>query len=253
MATPADRGGLRRAEAAEASRSETPTNGSELQEQSLKVRVGVASAHPTRRAGDTHRNAAQVATAAACKRERAAPAGGPSRRPPALVDRLSGRALGQLPLLRRVGPRLALGQALLGLQQPTHHQQLPIRSSRAWLAACRSGSLTALTRVARGPRHAPPGSSAAGPPSSPPSPSSPLPPSQSSSGSLLTTWSWRTILMTWWMRISFGGRGSVRPVLITLWHCAAHSLLTDGAHTPGRRSTRGWQVCRSGAQWWTGL
>jgi hypothetical protein len=40
------------------------------------------------------------------------------------VDRLSDRAPGQLPLLRRVGPGLALGEALLGLQQPTKHQQL---------------------------------------------------------------------------------------------------------------------------------
>jgi len=32
------------------------------------------------------------------------------------------------------------------------------------------------------------------------------------------------------------------------WDCAAHSLLTDGAHTPGRPSTRTWQACRSGAQ-----
>jgi hypothetical protein len=33
----------------------------------------------------------------------------------------------------------------------------------------------------------------------------------------------------------------------------AHSLLTDGAHTPGRLRTRPWQVRRSGAQWWTRL
>src|SRR5215217_5590926 len=38
-ATPADRGGRRRAEAAEASRSKTPTNGAELRKQSLKTEV----------------------------------------------------------------------------------------------------------------------------------------------------------------------------------------------------------------------
>jgi hypothetical protein len=33
----------------------------------------------------------------------------------------------------------------------------------------------------------------------------------------------------------------------------AHRLLTDGAHTPGRPSTRRLQGCRSGAQRWTRL
>jgi hypothetical protein len=37
------------------------------------------------------------------------------------------------------------------------------------------------------------------------------------------------------------------------WDCAAHSLLTHGAHTPGRPSTRTWQACRSGAQGWMRL
>jgi hypothetical protein len=37
------------------------------------------------------------------------------------------------------------------------------------------------------------------------------------------------------------------------WDCAVHGLLIHGAHTPGRRSTRTWQACRSGAQGWTHL
>src|SRR5215218_1062058 len=52
------------------------------------------------------------------------PRGGAIREPPALVDRLPDRALAQRSPLRRGGARLAPGEALLGLQQPTHHQQL---------------------------------------------------------------------------------------------------------------------------------
>ena len=40
------------------------------------------------------------------------------------MDRSLSLALGQVQLLHRVGPRLAPGEALLGLQQPTHYQQL---------------------------------------------------------------------------------------------------------------------------------
>jgi hypothetical protein len=68
--------------------------------------------------------ACQVTRAAACKQERAAPAGGPSGTPPALLDRLPDRTLAQIQPLRRLGRRLALGGALFGLQQPMHHQQL---------------------------------------------------------------------------------------------------------------------------------
>jgi hypothetical protein len=52
------------------------------------------------------------------------PPGGPSGTPPALLDRLPDRTLAQIQPLRRLGRRRALGEALLGLQQPIHHQQL---------------------------------------------------------------------------------------------------------------------------------
>jgi len=51
-------------------------------------------------------------------------AGGAKRKPPALVNRLPDEALRQLQPLHLVGSSLALGEALLGLQQPMHHQQL---------------------------------------------------------------------------------------------------------------------------------
>jgi hypothetical protein len=50
--------------------------------------------------------------------------------------------------LHRIGWPLALGQALLGLQQPTNHQQLAHQVIQAWRAACQSGSVTALTSSA---------------------------------------------------------------------------------------------------------
>jgi hypothetical protein len=61
-----------------------------------------------------------------------------------------------------------------------------------------------------------------------------------------TTSSW-TCCQTWQGRLPLG---AARPSVLG---GAAHSLLTDGAHTPGRPSTRRWQACRSGAQRWTRL
>src|SRR4029453_2692942 len=62
---------------------------------------------------------------AACKlRAGGSRRGGRSGKPPALMDRLpNSSAWGLLPL-HRVGPSLPLGETLLGLQQPMHHQQL---------------------------------------------------------------------------------------------------------------------------------
>jgi hypothetical protein len=47
-----------------------------------------------------------------------------------------------------VTPRLMLGEAFLGLQQPMHHQQLAHQVVEAWLAVRQFGSLTALVRSA---------------------------------------------------------------------------------------------------------
>jgi hypothetical protein len=43
--------------------------------------------------------------------------------PPALVDRVPDESLRPQQPLHRLGPRLPLGEAVLGLQQPTNHQQ----------------------------------------------------------------------------------------------------------------------------------
>jgi hypothetical protein len=50
--------------------------------------------------------------------------------------------------LHRVAGRLALGEALLGLKQPMNHDQLAHQVVQAWLAACQSGSVIALTSSA---------------------------------------------------------------------------------------------------------
>jgi hypothetical protein len=120
------------------------------------------------------------------RKSRRLPSGGPEQEPPTVVvDRSPDRALAGLQLLHRIGPRLALGEALLGLQQPMHHDQLAHQVVEGWLAACQSGSVTALTSSA----WASPCSSGVirlGSAILAPSPSSLCPP-RSSSGSLLTT------------------------------------------------------------------
>jgi hypothetical protein len=147
-----------------ASRSPTAADGSELQEQTSKVRWSSYGA-PTPCQYDPSQCSPGSARGPPAGRS-GRPHPGAKRKLPALVDRSPRRALGCMRRFRRVGPRLAHGEALLGLQHPMHHQQLAHQSSSAWLAACQSGSVTALTSSAW---VSPPssGSSAAGPPSSP--------------------------------------------------------------------------------------
>src|SRR5918993_475534 len=150
-----------------------------------------ADGHPWRGPSTTQRTSA---TLAALPENR--------RTPPAVVAtegvHLSGQGLGT----RRsaCGPsavtsRRALGEALLGLQQPTNHHQLAHQVVQGLFGSLpvRIGDRLDQQRVSlpmllRGhpPRVRHP----------PPSPSALASPPQLSSGSLLTTWSWRTISTT---------------------------------------------------------
>jgi hypothetical protein len=104
----------------------------------------------TRQARPPGRPSLQVTRAAASNLERAAPAGGAIREPPALVDRVPDGAFAQRSPLPRIGPRRTPGEALLGLQQPTHHQQ-PAHQVVQGLAggSPRSRSLSALVDTTR--------------------------------------------------------------------------------------------------------
>jgi hypothetical protein len=87
--------------------------------------------------------------AAACRRERATPAGGPSRRPPALVDRLSAKARGRLADV--TSGRLA-ARAWGGGPRPPAADEAPAacpsdRPGPGWRLAS-SGSVTTLTSSA---------------------------------------------------------------------------------------------------------